>query len=301
VPLLRSHHTAVTRQAVGHRGQPSVTRRPLSAVLPLPTRGVAARLATVVQGPGQSGRHNGVVAPARPRAVTPARPRAATPITTPITQTAYALPRQPPVLPVSRPSRAPAAGGHRSQPRSMRSLHPAYRAHRATPHTAHPTRVAPHVAHHSVTTPHPLHIRTHPPYTPRRRVPSPPHAPRHYRTVRQTVPRTAAHMSLAVVWPSGHLLHFDRREALRLRTMSDAFVVVALQISGLTAPHSLGSPGPRVYRFLLYTRTNGHGDATVPLRYAYVPTRPVPVTLTVTVQAGRRTTRQSVAMTLVRH
>ncbi len=316
IPLLRSHHAAVTRQAAGHLGQPAVTRRPPAAARTPPSRVVAARLATVIQGTGQSGRYNGVAAPARPRAAMP------------ITPTTYALPRQPPALPASRPSRAPVAGGHRSQPRSARSLHPAYRAHRATPRTAHPTRVAPHAAHHSVTTPHPLHIRTHPTYTMRRRVPSSHHATRRrvpsshhatrryrtvrqavhrtvrqavHRTVRQAVHRTAARMPLAVFWPTGHLLHFDRREALRLRTMSDASVVVALQISGPTAPHSLGPRGPRVYRFMLYTRTNGHGDATVPLRYAYVPTRPALVTLTVTVQAGRRTTRQSVAMTLVRH
>jgi len=287
IPLRRSHHAAVTRQAAGHLGQPAVTRRPPAAARTPPSRVVAARLATVVQGTGHSGRYNGVAAPARPRAAMP------------ITPTTYALPRQPPALPAARPSRTPVAGGHRSQPRSARALHPAYRAHRATPHAA----------HHSVTTPHPLHIRTHPTYTMRRTVPSSHHATRRYRTVRQAVHRTvrqavhrtAAHMPLAVFWPTGHLLHFDRREALRLRTMSDASVVVALQISGPTASHSLGPRGPRVYRFMLYTRTNGHGDATVPLRYAYVPTRPALVTLTVTVQAGRRTTRQSVAMTLVRH
>jgi len=108
-------------------------------------------------------------------------------------------------------------------------------------------------------------------------------------------------MPLAVAWPSGHLLHFDRREVLRLRTVSDASVVVALQIIGLTDPHSRGPQGARVYRFTLSARANGHGDATIPLRYAYVPTRPAPVNLTVTVQAGHHTTRQRVAMTLVRH
>jgi len=315
VPLLRRHHTAVTRQAVGHAGQPAVTRRPPSAVLtPLP-RVVAVRLAPVVQGTGHSGRHTGVAAAPPRRAVTPitrttyALPRQppALPASlsrraaAPITQRTYALPHQPPALPVSLPSQAPVAVGHRPQPRSTHSLHPGYQAPRVTPHAAHPTRVAPHAAHSAGTTPHPRHIQTHPTFTTRRTVPSSHHAPRRYHTVRPVVHHTAAHMPLAAAWPSGHLLHFDRREVLRLRTVSDASVVVALQIIGLTDPHSRGPQGARVYRFTLSARANGHGDATIPLRYAYVPTRPAPVNLTVTVQAGRHTTRQRVAMTLVRH
>jgi len=286
VPLLRRHHVAVTRQAVGHAGQPTVTRRPPSAVLTPPPRVVAARLATVVQGTAHSGRHTRVA---------PSPPRRAV---TPLTQTTYALPRQPPVLPVSRPSQAPVAVGRRPQLRNTRSLHPAYRAQRATPRTAHPTRVAPHAAHHAGTTPHPRHIRTQPTSTTRRHMPSFHHAPHRVVVVRPVVPHTAGHMPLAVVWPSGHLLYFDRGEALRLRTVSDASVVVALHIIASTDP---GSQGPRVYRFTLYGRANGRGDAMIPLRYAYVPTRPTPITLTVTVQRGRRTTRQRVAMTLVRH
>ncbi len=300
VPL-RRHDAAVTRQAAA--GRVTAATRHLPVVLTPSPNVVVSRLAVLFHGAGQSGGHNGAAASAAPAA-----PRAATSVT----HTSYALPYQPPILPASAPPRAPAAVGHSPKPRSTRSLHPTYRARRATPVKRRPTRVAPHATSHPVTASHPIHTQPHRSSTMRRKVQS------HHRTIhrqirsyhrttrryyraRRTVLHNAPRVTLAVFWPSGHLLHFDRREALRLRTISDASVVVTLQIIGPADPHSLGQQSPRMYRFTLYARANGHGDAVVPLRYAYVPTRPAPVTLTVTVHAGRLTTRRSAAMTLVRH
>jgi len=299
VPL-RRHDAAVTRQAAA--GRVTAATRHLPVVLTPSPNVVMSRLAVLFHGAGQSGGHNGAAASAAPAA-----PRAATSVT----HTSYALPHQPPILPASAPPRAPAAVVHSPKPRSTRSLHPTYRARRATPFKRRPTRVAPHATSHPVTASHPIHTQPHRSATTRRKVQSHHrtihrqvrsyhHTTRRYYRARRTVRYNAARMPLAVFWPSGHLLHFDRREVLRLRTISDASVVVTLQIIGPADPHSLGRQSLRMYRFTLYARANGRGDASVPLRYAYVPTRPVPVTLTVTVHAGHLTTRRSAAMTLVR-
>jgi len=281
VPLLRRHHAAVTRQAAGHPKQPAGTPSLQSAVLTPPPNVVASRLAALFHGAGQNGGHSGVAPTPRPRAVTP------------VTHTTYAMPHQPPTLPASLPPRAPLAVGHSPKPRSTRLIHPTYRARPSTHATSHPTGVVSHVKNHLAA--------PRRGYTTHRKIQSYHHTTRRYHHARQTVRRTASHLTLAVFWPTAELLHFDRRETLRLHTIPDASVVVTLQIIGPPDPHSLGQQGSHVYRFTLRARANGHGDAAVPLRYAYVPTRPAPVTLTVTVHASRLTTRRSAAMTLVRH
>ena len=281
VPL-RRHDAAVTRQVAGRVGQPQGIPRLQSAALTPPPSVIAARLAAVFHSTGQSGGHNGVVPPAPTAAPS-------------VTHTSYALPRQPPTLPTSTSSRTPASTGYRPKLRNPQSARPTYRARRSTPIKRRPTQVAPHATSHPVTAPHPIHTRTHPAYT------TPPKVQPYHHSLRRTVRHNTSRMPLAVFWPSGHLLHFDRREALRLHTISDASVVVTLQIIRLVDPHNLGQQSPRMYRFTLYARANGRGDASVPLRYAYVPTRPAPVTLTVTVHAGGVTTRRSAAMTLIRH
>ncbi len=104
---------------------------------------------------------------------------------------------------------------------------------------------------------------------------------------------------LSVAWPGG-LLRFDRRQALRVHTLPGAYVDVALHIERIAAPHSLGSRGPRVVYISMHARADRHGDASVPLRYAYVPTRPTPVTVIVTVHDGSHLQQRSATMTLVR-
>ena len=285
VPLLRSRHAAVTRQAAGHSRQPAGTPRLQSAVLTPPPSVIATRLAALFHGTGQSGGHNGAAAPTPPHAATS------------VTHTTYAMPHQPPTLPASLPPRAPLAVGHSPKPGSARLIHPTYHARRSTHATSHPTRVTPHTTSHPIALHRGAYSRTRSTHTTHTT-----HTTHHQaQPYRRTVLHNASRVTLAVFWPSGHLLHFDRREALRLRTISDASVVVTLQIIGPADSHSLGQQGPHVYRFTLHARANGHGDAVVPLRYAYVPTRPAPVTLTVTVHAGRLATRRSAAMTLVRH
>ena len=267
---LRRHDAAIMRQATGRVGQPAVT----------------PRLQSAVRTP-----HSSVIAPPPPRAATS------------ITHTSYALPHQPPSLPAWTPPRVQTPAGRHPTTQSARSIRPTYRSHRATPITrrSNPGTTAPHTTSHPITAPKPIHTSTRPTYTIRRNVQSYHHSTRRYRTTQQTVRQNTSRVTVAVFWPSGKILHFDRREALRLRTISDASVVVTLQIIGLADPHSLGQQDPHMYRFTLRARANGHGDAVVPLRYAYVPTRPAPVSLTVTVHAGHLTTRRSAAMTLVRH
>jgi len=299
VPL-RRHDAAVTRQVAGRVGQPHGTPRLQSAVLTPPPSVIVARLPAVFHSTGQSGGHNGVAPPAPTAAPS-------------VTHTSYALPRQPPTLPASPHLSASASSGRRpTTPRRTRPVRPVYHARRSTPIKRRPTRVTPHTTGHPAALHHGAYSRTRPTHTSRRQV-QPYHHTTHrqirsyhrttrrYYRARRTVRYNAARMPLAVFWPSGKLLHFDRREALRLRTISDASIVVTLQIIVPVDSHNLGRQSPRMYRFTLYARANGRGDASVPLRYAYVPTRPAPVTLTVTVHAGHLTTRRSAAMTLVRH
>ncbi len=291
VPL-RRHDVAVTRQVAGRAGQPHGAPLLQSVVLTPSPNVVASRLAALFPSASQSGGYNRVAAP--------------------ITHTSYALPRQPPTLPASPHLSASASSGRRpTAPRRTRSLHSTYQALHSTPIKRRPTRVAPHATSHPAAPHRGAYSRTRPTHTSRRQVQPYHHTThrqirsyhrttrRYYRT-RWTVRYNAARMPLAVFWPSGKLLHFDRREALRLRTISDASIVVTLQIIGPVDPHNLGRQSPRMYRFTLYARANGRGDASVPLRYAYVPTRPASVTLTVTVHAGHLATRRSAAMTLVR-
>ncbi len=119
------------------------------------------------------------------------------------------------------------------------------------------------------------------------------------RRVHTPVRHAAAQKPLSVAWPGG-VLHFDQRQALHIHTLPGARVDVLLRIERRVSPHSRGPVGPRVVRIVLHARADRHGDASVPLRYAYVPTRPTPVTVTVTMHDGRRTIRRVATMMLVR-
>lgn len=119
------------------------------------------------------------------------------------------------------------------------------------------------------------------------------------RRVHTPARRVAPRGLLSVAWP-GSLLHFDQRQALRIHTLPGARIDVVLHIERSAPAHSRGPRGPRVVRILLRARANRQGDASVPLRYAYVPTQPLPVTIIVTVHDGARLQRRSATMTLVR-
>jgi RNA polymerase sigma-70 factor (ECF subfamily) len=125
----------------------------------------------------------------------------------------------------------------------------------------------------------------------------------HRRTGHKPARHAAPRAALSVTWrPLGRFLRFDQRQMLRLHTRPGALVDVTLRIVRVADPHthSLGPRGPRIYRVTMRARADRHGDASVPLRYSYVPTRPMPVTLTVAVHDGRRTTQRVAHMTLVR-
>lgn len=103
-----------------------------------------------------------------------------------------------------------------------------------------------------------------------------------------------------MAWPAGQILRFDQRQTLRFHTLPDASVDVTLGIVRPVEAHGLRVAGQRVYDVTMHGRADRRGYVSVPLRYAYVPTRPTPVTLTVTVHEGRRTIQRRATMMLVR-
>jgi len=172
-------------------------------------------------------------------------------------------------------------------------------AHKQAPHRPVAHKQAPHrpVARSKAITPRRVTHRT---VVPR---PAPHKRVAHRRTGHKPARHAAPRAALAVTWrPLGRFLRFDQRQMLRLHTRPGALVDVTLRIvrAADSHTHGLGPRGPRIYRVTMRARADRHGDVSVPLRYSYVPTRPMPVTLTVAVHDGRGTTQRVAHMTLVR-
>jgi len=105
--------------------------------------------------------------------------------------------------------------------------------------------------------------------------------------------------ALRVAWPVRATLHFDRPGVLRLGTEPGAAVVVTLR----AMIHVRGVGGREVvqpYHTTLFAVADRYGQVRVPLRFAYVPTRPTPGTLTVVARTARGAVTRSAPITLVR-
>lgn len=105
--------------------------------------------------------------------------------------------------------------------------------------------------------------------------------------------------ALRVAWPAQATLHFDRPGVLRLGTEPGAAVVVTLR----AMIHVRGVGGREVvqpYYTTLFAVADRYGQVRVPLRFAYVPTRPTPGTLTVVARTARGAVTHSAPITLVR-
>ena len=105
--------------------------------------------------------------------------------------------------------------------------------------------------------------------------------------------------ALRVAWPARATLHFDRPGVLRLGTEPGAAVVVTLR----AMIHVRGVGGREVvqpYHTTLFAVADRYGQVRVPLRFAYVPTRPTPGTLTVVARTARGAVTHSAPITLVR-
>ena len=105
--------------------------------------------------------------------------------------------------------------------------------------------------------------------------------------------------ALRVAWPARATLHFDRPGVLRLGTEPGAAVVVTLR----AMIHVRGVGGREVvqpYHTTLFAVADRYGQVRVPLRFAYVPTRPTPGTLTVVARTARGAVTHSALITLVR-
>jgi len=105
---------------------------------------------------------------------------------------------------------------------------------------------------------------------------------------------------LRVAWPAAATLHFDRRNVLRLSTEPGASIVVTLRamirVSGIGG-RELAQP----YHYTTYAVADRNGQATIPLRSAYIPTRPTPATLTVVAHTAHGAIERDARMTLLRH
>ncbi len=309
VPLLRSHHPA-------HLAAPRTTQsRPARTAT-----GGGSRAGTVALRPRARGTRVTSVGHTRTHRATAAPTAAPTPRLSPhpavgrhVRHTAV-IPAQRPVTPahrtqprtaspvtVRRVSHTHPARQVHAPPRS-RVIHHAARVHVTLPaHTLRTPVHRPaqrHLVRHTAVQHRPLTRRHVVPPRPvvRQRVPSPKKVARRvYTLARRGAPRGL----LRVVWPRG-VLRFDQRQALRIHTRPGARIDVALRIDRSAPAHSRGPYGPRSVRILLRARADRQGDASVPLRYAYVPTRPLPVTVIVTVHDGAHLQQRSATLTLVR-
>ncbi len=270
--------------AVDTRPIPSRTRalppRPVARVTRAP--GVAPTAVAVVGAPAGRGTRARPAVVVRPRGVTSSKARAVRSFLTtvatrrPVRRLALAPhgARAPSGAPTSPHRRATRVGVKQGPPR------PSIRAGVATS-PAHPRRVAAHARHVSSKV---LAVTHHGPArrSRHRRVLRPvahrrTHVPRdraHLRRARRQAAAGARLAVLRVAWPPGATLRFSRPETLRLTTAPGALIVVTLRVT-------LGERGvggrriAQVYRYATSARADRFGRVSLPLRYAYVPTRPV--------------------------
>ncbi len=289
--------------AAAHHAVPSMASRPIPSPVAVDTRPIPSRthalalrpVARVTGTPGVAPTAAAVVgAPAgretrakpaivvRPRGVIPSKARAVRSFLTavatrrPVRRLAP-LPhgvRAPSEAPTSPHGRATRIGVKQGPPR------PSIRAGTASS-PIHPRRVAAHARHVSSKV---LAVTHHGPArrSRQRRVVRPvAHRQSHVRPYQTHPRRTRRHAAagarlavLRVAWPHGATLRFSRPETLRLTTAPGAVIVVTLRVT-------LGERGvggrriAQVYRYATSARADRFGRASLPLRYAYVPTRPV--------------------------
>ena len=102
-----------------------------------------------------------------------------------------------------------------------------------------------------------------------------------------------------MAWPARATLHFDRPDALRLSAEPGAAIVVTLRamirVRGVGG-RALAPP----YHTPLSAVADRYGQVTIPLRFAYIPTRPTPGTLTVVARTAHGAVECSALITLVR-
>ncbi len=118
-------------------------------------------------------------------------------------------------------------------------------------------------------------------------------------TPTRRAPAARTQRVLRVAWPVGSILHFDRPNALRLSTEPGAAIVVTLR----TMIHVRGVDGRELvqpYHATLFAVADRYGQATVPLRYAYIPARPTPGTLTVVARTAHGMLERNAPITLMR-
>jgi len=119
------------------------------------------------------------------------------------------------------------------------------------------------------------------------------------RVVHKAAPAARSATGLRVAWPSNGILRFERPRALSLVTRPYAPVAVTLL---LRVPERGvgGRTITQTYRYVAHATADAAGRATVPLRYAYIPTRELHGILTVATWLGGHTLRHSVPIVVTR-
>lgn len=102
-----------------------------------------------------------------------------------------------------------------------------------------------------------------------------------------------------MTWPGAATLHFDRRNVLRLSTEPGASIVVTLRAM-IRVRGVGGRELTQPYHYTTYAVADRYGQATIPLRSAYVPTQPTLATLTVVARTAHGTIERVARMTLLR-
>lgn len=122
--------------------------------------------------------------------------------------------------------------------------------------------------------------------------------PGHARGARYRPATRDRQVIVRVTWPSDARLRFSRPAPLRLTAPPSALIVITLRVK-LVARGVNGRRVAQIYSYTTRARADRFGQATVPLRYAYVPTRPVSGSLVVIVYVGRTVAQRGARVVLV--
>jgi len=112
-------------------------------------------------------------------------------------------------------------------------------------------------------------------------------------TATATPASTPVVVPLTILSPRPHASVVYSQLGAQAQTTPDASVTVTVRI--------LSSSGATLYRFTGYGQADTSGYANVPVRSAYIPSKPAPAQLTVQVATTGASTQKSIPMTVTHY